>query len=319
MELTIKFSPACASRLFGKDRHPSLSTATPNKPLLSSLCAAHATGPNATLTATARRLHVDSSLSHSFPLPSTLPLVSRSAVNRSFLLLLNLLHCAFARSTMATGRQQLASAGCRLAVANGRWANRGAVAHHILAQAQAQAPSLVPAARSHSRSCSSPTAGSGALRAYAIAHAHASKRAPPPPTARTTANLLATPPFFSRAFSRLPAQFQSAQFSRSFSSSFLSLSSSSSSSLSSPSPPRHPPPTMAYTIRKIAAQHTLEHRVYIEKDGQPISPFHDIPLYANAEKTILNMVVEIPRWTNAKMEVSRLRSISSPRALLSRY
>lgn len=61
---------------------------------------------------------------------------------------------------------------------------------------------------------------------------------------------------------------------------------------------------MAYSVRKIAAPHTLEHRVYIEKDGQPVSPFHDIPLYANAEKTVLNMIVEIPRWTNAKLEVS---------------
>lgn len=59
----------------------------------------------------------------------------------------------------------------------------------------------------------------------------------------------------------------------------------------------------SYTVRKIAAAHTFEHRVYIEKDGVPVSPFHDIPLYANAEQTILNMVVEIPRWTNAKLEV----------------
>jgi inorganic pyrophosphatase len=63
------------------------------------------------------------------------------------------------------------------------------------------------------------------------------------------------------------------------------------------------PPTMAYTTRKIAAANTLEHRVYIEKDGQLVSPWHDIPLYANEQQTILNMVVEVPRWTNAKMEV----------------
>ena len=36
----------------------------------------------------------------------------------------------------------------------------------------------------------------------------------------------------------------------------------------------------------------------------PVSPFHDIPLYANETHTILNMIVEVPRWTNAKMEVS---------------
>lgn len=59
-----------------------------------------------------------------------------------------------------------------------------------------------------------------------------------------------------------------------------------------------------YNVRKVAAANTFEHRVYIEKDGIPVSPFHDIPLYANAEQTILNMVVEIPRWTNAKQEVS---------------
>lgn len=62
---------------------------------------------------------------------------------------------------------------------------------------------------------------------------------------------------------------------------------------------------MSYSIRKIGAPNTLEHRVYIEKDGVPISPFHDIPLYANEQKTVLNMVVEIPRWTNAKQEISK--------------
>lgn len=58
-----------------------------------------------------------------------------------------------------------------------------------------------------------------------------------------------------------------------------------------------------FTPRKVGAPHTLEHRIYIEKDGVPVSPFHDIPLYANEQQTILNMVVEIPRWTNAKQEV----------------
>lgn len=66
---------------------------------------------------------------------------------------------------------------------------------------------------------------------------------------------------------------------------------------------------MAYTTRKIAAANTLEHRVYIEKDGKPISAWHDIPLYANEQQTILNMVVEVPRWTNAKMEVRPLNRL----------
>jgi inorganic pyrophosphatase len=36
----------------------------------------------------------------------------------------------------------------------------------------------------------------------------------------------------------------------------------------------------------------------------PISPFHDIPLFADHEQKVFNMVVEVPRWTNAKMEVN---------------
>ncbi|XPS70899.1 Inorganic diphosphatase [Ascochyta lentis] len=67
---------------------------------------------------------------------------------------------------------------------------------------------------------------------------------------------------------------------------------------------------MAYTTRKVAAANTLEHRVYIEKDGQPVSAWHDIPLYANEQQTILNMVVEVPRWTNAKMEISKEETLN---------
>lgn len=44
----------------------------------------------------------------------------------------------------------------------------------------------------------------------------------------------------------------------------------------------------------------------IEENGQVISPFHDIPLFANEEKTLYNMIVEIPKWTNAKNEVISL-------------
>merc|ERR1712072_911397 len=58
--------------------------------------------------------------------------------------------------------------------------------------------------------------------------------------------------------------------------------------------------------RKVGALHTSEYRCYIEdKSGTPVSPFHDIPLYANEQQTVLNMVVEIPRWSNAKLEISK--------------
>ncbi|KAG2190225.1 hypothetical protein INT46_003466 [Mucor plumbeus] len=59
------------------------------------------------------------------------------------------------------------------------------------------------------------------------------------------------------------------------------------------------------TIRTIGAPNTIDYKVYYEKNGHVISPFHDIPLYANDEKTLYNMVVEIPRWTNAKNEINK--------------
>lgn len=59
----------------------------------------------------------------------------------------------------------------------------------------------------------------------------------------------------------------------------------------------------SFGVRRIGAPNTLEHRVFIEMDGAPVSSFHDVPLYANEQQTVLNMIVEIPRWTNAKLEV----------------
>ena len=67
---------------------------------------------------------------------------------------------------------------------------------------------------------------------------------------------------------------------------------------------------MSYTTRQIGAANTLDYKVYIEKDGKPLSAFHDIPLYANEEKTVLNMIVEVPRWTNAKLEISKEQKLN---------
>jgi len=60
-----------------------------------------------------------------------------------------------------------------------------------------------------------------------------------------------------------------------------------------------------FTTRTIGAPNTLEHRVFIEKNGAPVSAFHDVPLFANAAKNVFNMIVEVPRWTNAKLEISK--------------
>ncbi|PIK59464.1 putative inorganic pyrophosphatase-like, partial [Apostichopus japonicus] len=63
--------------------------------------------------------------------------------------------------------------------------------------------------------------------------------------------------------------------------------------------------TMAYRTVERGPPNSLDYRVYFQDEsGKIVSPFHDIPLFANAEKTVFNMVVEVPRWTNAKMEIS---------------
>lgn len=61
---------------------------------------------------------------------------------------------------------------------------------------------------------------------------------------------------------------------------------------------------------------TTNYRVYIKdtQTNQIVSPFHDIPLFANKENNVFNAVIEIPRWSNAKMEINKKKnSIQSPR------
>ena len=72
---------------------------------------------------------------------------------------------------------------------------------------------------------------------------------------------------------------------------------------------------MPFKVRSVAPKNSIEHRIFIGKvvngrimkeneNGHVVSPFHDIPLFANESSGILNMLVEIPRWTNAKLEVA---------------
>ncbi|KAK5047854.1 Inorganic pyrophosphatase [Exophiala sideris] len=60
-----------------------------------------------------------------------------------------------------------------------------------------------------------------------------------------------------------------------------------------------------YTPRAVGTPDSLEYRLYLESGGSPISIWHDVPLYSDDDKQVLNMVVEIPRWSNAKFEISR--------------
>ena len=59
----------------------------------------------------------------------------------------------------------------------------------------------------------------------------------------------------------------------------------------------------AYTAEERGISQTDTYKVFVKDANGPISPFHDIPLVANAEAKTYHAVIEVPRWTNAKMEI----------------
>jgi len=60
-----------------------------------------------------------------------------------------------------------------------------------------------------------------------------------------------------------------------------------------------------YTTVQRGSLNSLDYRLYFRNETGPISPFHDIPLRPNpGVNNVFNMVVEVPRWTNAKMEIA---------------
>ncbi|KAI6221081.1 Inorganic diphosphatase [Aphelenchoides besseyi] len=75
-------------------------------------------------------------------------------------------------------------------------------------------------------------------------------------------------------------------------------------------------PTMAngdnspYEVIEKGNLYSLNYRLYIKGPNGLVSPWHDIPLYADEENKIFNMVVEIPRWSNAKMEMATKEPLS---------
>ncbi|CDH49093.1 inorganic pyrophosphatase [Lichtheimia corymbifera JMRC:FSU:9682] len=59
-----------------------------------------------------------------------------------------------------------------------------------------------------------------------------------------------------------------------------------------------------YKLRTVGPKHTSDYAIYLENnEGTPISFFHDIPLQPS--ENVFNMVVEIPRWDNAKLETTK--------------
>ncbi|XP_075216485.1 inorganic pyrophosphatase Nurf-38 [Lycorma delicatula] len=68
---------------------------------------------------------------------------------------------------------------------------------------------------------------------------------------------------------------------------------------------------MAYQTVERGTPNSEDYRIYFKNEQGPVSPLHDIPLYADPANQIFNMVVEIPRWTNAKMEIN-LKEVLNP-------
>ncbi|XP_058522961.1 inorganic pyrophosphatase 2, mitochondrial isoform X2 [Ochotona princeps] len=60
-----------------------------------------------------------------------------------------------------------------------------------------------------------------------------------------------------------------------------------------------------YRTEERGQPHSEDYRVFFKNvAGHYISPFHDIPLRVEPKQNLFNMVVEVPRWTNAKMEIA---------------
>ncbi|XP_070308360.1 inorganic pyrophosphatase 2, mitochondrial isoform X2 [Odocoileus virginianus] len=60
-----------------------------------------------------------------------------------------------------------------------------------------------------------------------------------------------------------------------------------------------------YRTEERGQPHSPDYRLFFKNvAGHYISPFHDIPLKVDSEENVFNMVVEVPRWTNAKMEIA---------------
>lgn len=67
-----------------------------------------------------------------------------------------------------------------------------------------------------------------------------------------------------------------------------------------------PPPDATYNLIHVreSEDDSADFKYYVQRDGfGPVNPLHDIPLWADKEAGILNMIVEIPKWTNAKLEL----------------
>jgi len=61
-----------------------------------------------------------------------------------------------------------------------------------------------------------------------------------------------------------------------------------------------------FSAKHVGDPTTPDYRVFFEDaDGERVSPFHDIPLVVDRERGLFRAVIEIPKGTSAKLEISR--------------
>jgi len=70
--------------------------------------------------------------------------------------------------------------------------------------------------------------------------------------------------------------------------------------------------TSKYVRYERGQLNTINYRVYLKNSetNEFVSPFHDVPLFANKDANICNAVIEIPRWSNAKMEINKKEKLN---------
>ncbi|XP_039749706.1 inorganic pyrophosphatase [Pararge aegeria] len=66
----------------------------------------------------------------------------------------------------------------------------------------------------------------------------------------------------------------------------------------------NPASASTYVAEERGSPYSPDYRVFFRDAAGPVSPLHDIPLWADRGARLAHMVVEVPRWTNAKMELS---------------
>lgn len=65
-----------------------------------------------------------------------------------------------------------------------------------------------------------------------------------------------------------------------------------------------------YSITTEGTEGKEDFRIFFHKDGKKISPWHDIPLWADSAKSAVNFICEMPKGTNAKMEIATKEALN---------